>query len=540
MGSPQISFQVRAEGYATLTIEALQSLQQQDQVQAPLPPPFVQPVLDAGSSAQSVPPGPVAAQPPAGTAPGNTGRFSKPWLVWLWNMWRYITQGNDQLSILAPSVDETDIGWYATGSINATDDPATFTATLVGLQRPQTGQADGTGPQVTITNGGSGYSSGAVITVASSNGQGQPALFAAVVTGGVVTGATQTTQGYNLAAPLVVTIAGGGTFAATAILGRQFAIGDYVIWNDPTIPSGKNEYQYEIDQITDITPGGDSGFTCSLVRAGAGSASGQAQYGSLLAAHGAGTALYRLINKEFFANLDIQAGPQVLKFLWDNMTVAAVELNGAGLMNPSLINLAPLPFLSDGVTNNTRSLPACPGLRTMSGAAYTNLGISGVLSLGATAQARVSAQAWESIRTIYAKVRTAPTGATTFNGDANACVVIYVCYIPLGATAMSNVGLIDTLVIDTGLFNSFALTNPPDGRQMPYHAYFPFIAPYADWPPNVLPALAGALNSSLTLQLGWTYPSATIQYAPDGDIDFIVAQVGSTIPGSNLIVTAQV
>ena len=172
----------------------------------------------------------------------------------------------------------------------------------------------------------------------------------------------------------------------------------------------------------------------------------------------------------------------------------------------------------------------------MNGAAYVSLGINGTLSLSSTSVVRVPVQAWESIRTVYAMVRQAPVGATSFHGDANAAIVVYVCYISPGGL----VGLIDTLVIRTGQTTSYSASNAPDGRQMPYHVLWGSVAPNADWPPNLLPKLTGALNAFGNLQLGFAISTTdTVVFAPDGVIDFIVAQVGTSTPGANLTLAVQ-
>ena len=460
----------------------------------------------------------------------QTSKISKPWLQWFWAVYRFITAGGSPtsqlLELLAPSIDETDDAWFGEASVNNSSDPVTATVTLTGVTR--------FGIQLTVSDAGSGYSGTVNVSVASSSGQGQPAKGTAVLSAGGVVGWTQMTQGYNLESPLVVTFSGGGgsNAAATAELGRQFAVGDFVIWNDPTIVA-PNSYSYEIDQITAITPTDDTHFSVTLARGANGAAAGMAQYGSAIAAH-SDAALFRLSNKSWQFNLDTAAGPQILNFLWPNMCVAAVALGqqGQGVIT---VNLAPAPYLEGTTTPNPRLTPPSPGMRTMNGAAYIGLGIPGTLSPSQTAPARAPVQAWESLRTINALVRTAPVGATTFNGNANAAVVVYVCYIsPAGL-----VGLIDTLVINTGQTSSYASTNAPDGRQMPYHAKWGGIAPNADFPPNLLPQLTGALSGG-NLQLGFTISTTTfVPFAPDGVIDFIVAQVGSATPGSGLTIAVQ-
>lgn len=520
---------LRPEFYGQLTLDQLVAnlVQAATGATGLLQPPFPQPVLDLSTTASI---SSITTLQKLLTA-AQASKVSKPWLQWFWAVYRYITEGgtaNSQLlEVLAPSIDETDDAWFGTASVAGTGDPVTATVTLTGLSR--------FGVQLTITDGGSGYSGTPAISIASSNGQGQPAKGTAILNSGSIVGWTQTTQGYNLASPLVVTIAGSGGATATAELGRQFAVGDFVIWNDPTIVS-PNSYSYEIDQITGITPTDDTHFSVTLARAASGAASGMAQYGSAIAAH-SNAALYRLNNKSWLFSLDTAAGPQILNFLWPNMCVAAVVVGQQGQSAAAVgVNLAPLPYLAGGTTPNPRLTPPSPGMRTMNGAAYTNLGVSGSLGVGATSQARIPVQAWESIRTAYAQIRTAPVGATSFNGDANAAVVVYVCYISPGGL----VGLIDTLVIDTGDFASYTALNAPDGRQMPYHPLWGGIAPNADFPPNLLPELTGALTGAGNLQLGFTVSTSTfVSFAPDGTIDFIVAQVGTSTAGANLTVVVQ-
>jgi len=509
----QQPLQVRAEGYGLLTIETLTLLQ--GSTPGIQPPPIRQP------SAQQVPPG---AQQATGDTPDVA---SRPWNTWFLSVYGQLQPSLSTCQFLCPSVDETDSEWYATGTIDGVTDPITFTATLVGQSR--------FGMAGTVIQGGAGYSSATVLNVSGAGGSGYGAQLTPIVEGGAIAGITTVTSGYGYIAPLslVATDTGGGSGSVlVAELGRQFAVGDFILWNDPTIVAGTAGY--EIDQITAIVPIGETSATFTIARNATGAPADQAQYGSPFDAH-ANVAFYRLINKLFVASANPLPGPQVLKFAWDNMTVAAVTAMLPGAP-PYTINLASVPYTPGTTTLNPLTNPAAPGLRTMNGAAYTNLGITGALSIGLTASARVSVQAHESIRTVYAKVLVAPTGPGSFNGDANACIVIYVCYIsPTGV-----VGLIDTLVIDATNFNSYSSSNPPDGRQMPFHALWPFNAPNTDWPPNRLPVCTDALTMAGLLQLPIAPDaSSTVLFEPDGALDFIVAQVGTGTAGSNLVVTVQ-
>ncbi len=536
--TPQLIFQLRpSEYYGCLTLESL--LAQPPAIDSGIDlgrPPIPSPILDLSQGTIGQNQGQVTHEQLVGAL--NTSKFSRPWISWLVRLLQFVTQGSAEaplLEIVAPSVDETDTGWYGNGTIDASTDPVSFTATLTGSSR--------FGLALAIAKPGSGYATAPTLTITDANGDTNGAAATATVSGGFLDTVTVTNSGYGLVAPLTVALAGGGGSGAvvTADVGRQWQIGDYIIWNDPTIPSGKNSYSYEVAQITNIVFIDATHATFTLQRARNGAPTGEAQYGSLLAAHTTKN-FYRLMNKGWIRAIDAQLGPQVIILPWPNMTVAAVVVGQAGQGSPILTNLAPIPFLPGTSTRDVRINPSSVGMRTMNGAAYTTLGITGSLSVGATSQARISAQAWEGIRCVYAKVLTAPVGAVSFNGDANAAIVIYVCFIAPDGT----VGLIDTLVIDTTKFASYPTTNVPDGRQMPYHFLFQRTLPLTDWPPNQLPTIAGALTAGGALQLG-TPPNlpntpsgtASVQFTPDGAIDFIIAQVGSSVAGSNLTVTVQ-
>lgn len=507
---PSLLFQVRAESYACLTIDDFQ-VQNLEQVPGAVlnPPPAQR--------------HPILMMDKASGQPGD--KADTAWWRWFQQTYNVLNQTQPQtgLSFTAPSVDESDIDWFGNSTIDATTDPVTANVVLTGSSR--------FGLEVLITDPGTGIGSPPTFIVSSSNGDGQPATGTTTVSGGSLTSATVTVQGYGLSAPLVVTFSAGNA-KATAALGRQWAIGDFIIWNDPTIVAAA--FSYEIDQIVDIVATDATHAMFKLQRAASNAPAGGAQYGSLKNAH-AGINFWRLINKVFVPDNITSAGPQPLRFLWDQMCVAAVTAWIGGQQNTT-VNLAPLPYIPGGTTPDPRNTPPCPGLRTMNGAAYTNLGLQGNVAVNATAIARVPIQAWESIRTVYGFVRTAPVGATTFNGNVNAAIVIYVVYIDLAG----NVGLVDTLVINTAQTNSYVTANEPDGRQMPYHPFWPTTSPGFDWPPNLLPTVTSGLDANGNLVVPLTFSSASaVLLKPDGFLDFAVAQVGITTAGANLIVTVQ-
>lgn len=534
-------FQVHAggsHGYGFLTLETVLD----DVVAADatlLPPPLPQPTLDPRDASR--------AADPSNPLQLENVRTARPWAAWYESLWNFV-RGSDptRVTILAPSVDETDSEWYITGKLPDTStDPATFDAHLVGNSRH--------GMQVEVLNGGSGYTNATVATISGANGSGKGAVATVTVALGQVV-AVDVVGGYGYQAPLSIIFSdtGGGKGALAKVqLGRQWNVGDYGIWLNPAILGGDQtaiaKFSFEIDLITAIVPVDDTHATITVRRRASGAPKTEAQYGSPIAVQPTGTQFYRLINKDFEVLHRRGNGPQINLLPWPNMTVAAAQVSSAALA-PAVLNLAPAPYLPGTKTRDPRTTPACPGLRTMNGAAYTNLGIFGTLAPGLTAIARVPVQAPESIRTIYGVLRIAPTGPVAFQGDANATAVVYAVYIaPPDAAGNRAVGLVDTLIWHPNEFTSYAPANTligtpdvPHGRQMPYHKYFPLAGTNADWPPNRLPLLTGALDASGNLQLGFTIdPTQTIVFYPDGEMDLIVFQAGATVPGQDLQVVYQ-
>ncbi len=117
----------------------------------------------------------------------------------------------------------------------------------------------------------------------------------------------------------------------TSNFGRSLAVGDYILWDDPSIANGM--YQYEIDVVTSLGP-----FT--VQRRGPGAAAGRAQFDSVKAAH-SGVNFYQLITPAF--NVLWDGSRQVFKFLWDNMIVSAVSGVTIGMRTPDTVNLFPVP-----------------------------------------------------------------------------------------------------------------------------------------------------------------------------------------------------
>ncbi len=201
---------------------------------------------------------PVLGQPATATAPstlGNQGQLlSRAWGTgWATPVTNRLNAlgGATNLQLLrfeAPSLDTTDMAWFATGTIDATTDPVTITAPVTG----------------------------------------------------------------------------------TSIYNRAFAVGDYIIWDDPTSANGR--YQYEIDQITAV-----NGQVFTLSRSQQGQKVG-AYFGSVRAAHTGN--FYRMLDP--FFNVLWDGSQQVFQFLWGNMIVSAVQATTINATTET-VSLIPVP-----------------------------------------------------------------------------------------------------------------------------------------------------------------------------------------------------
>jgi hypothetical protein len=157
---------------------------------------------------------------------------------------------------------------------------------------------------------------------------------------------------------------------------------------------------------------------------------------------------------------------------WDfaapNLAVVAIAAAALadGVSGPvKLTNYTPsasnMPKVA-GVTDFTGS----PGLRTCSGAAYTDIGVGGTLTTGGYADFLARVQAWHSIRNVYGYL----------NAAAGAPVRVAVLYYSPDRTQG---GVIATIAFSAGDILSQPVATA-DGVQMPVGV----------WPPNLLAPIA--------------------------------------------------
>lgn len=312
--------------------------------------------------------------------------------------------------------------------------------------------------------------------------------------------------------------------------GNEFRVGDFILMNNP--------YKYEIDLITEVKGNGN----LVLSRRGPGAPEGYAQFGSLKYSHTPGVWFFKVIPKIFsqgvvqntfgtVAPLTESGLPERWEWAYANKLVLAACSQPIGELGPGpvqMVNLAPTSRLE-------RFIPPCPGLRTLAGSAYTNLGIVGDLSVGQTLFRRVRVQAWETIRSVYCWLETAPVGVASLGDFA---IVLHVMYV---RPALDRAYLIDTLRIAENETTSYSLDNRPDGRQMPYHNIDGGWVLETDWPPNLLPYCPDSWGASgLVLPvIASDNQEDTEVFGPDGFIDAIVEVCGLTTPGANLHLVVQ-
>lgn len=383
-------------------------------------------------------------------------------------------------------VDETDIAWWGQGSIGGSN-PGTLPAIFNGIAAPYHSRF---GQAVNVTGGGGTGYTHATITFIGGGGSGAAAH--AVISSGAVE-IVMDNGGFGYTSVPIMTIDGDGTGAFGLVVLAPLGVSDCFVWNDPG--------SYEICQVMAI----DSGGVVTVARG---------LFGSPIAGHTGD--YFKLVNTGYMRSV-ISEHPE--KLIAVNQCVCAVVATANGQQYYQ--RMAPA---SDGQ-------PPRPGLRTMSGNAYTSLGIVGPLAAGQTSIARMSTQDWEAVRAVYAKVRMPSAGGS---------IIVAVLYF----AANGDVGLIDYCVIPDGEYCSYLSSDPPAGRQMPYHVNWPIRRPDSlDWPPNKMPLLTSGLDASGNPTLPLTFIPGNVLLAPDGapngSIDIIVTQVGSTTAGSDLIVTVQ-
>ena len=314
--------------------------------------------------------------------------------------------------------------------------------------------------------------------------------------------------------------------------GRVFGVGDYILFNDASTIAQQTNTVTGTATITNST----SYEICQILSTGTATATktwviSRAQLQSWPFAHTTACTFYRLIPRVFTAparpnsigETPDSGVPVFWEWAWPNKTIVAVGAKARGVTadgTATLTNLA--PGTASGLSNS-------PGLRTLNGAAYV-LTASGQLAGRQTADQRVTVQSWHSVRTVYGILRTAPTGSP---------LTVQVFYIsPDRGTA----GLIDTITFGTGSFRSYPSASAPASESMPYHATWTpptLTALGSGWPPSILPVYAGAISGGNLTTTGTPNGSA-ITLAPDGEIDFIISQIGTTtIPGSDLTLLVQ-
>jgi hypothetical protein len=410
-----------------------------------------------------------------------------------------------QINFLALCVDETDVNFWGSTTFDAYTTPATAAPTLTGTSRFKKSLL-----KTAITNGGTGYTADFDVIV---SGDGVGCVVRAKVSGGAVTALEIRSRGILYSTMSFAFTNGDGTGAAATATLSCWLPGDYIVWNGGG---------YEIDQITAF-----DGTNMTFARGKFGSAM-EAQTGVFFRVQPRGF-IYSVPVRQNAAGSEspnTQSGiPEAMPpFLCPFQCVLAVQSQAISDAGPGPARVLNLSHAAD-------TDPA-PGLRTLGGNEY-NLGITGALSVGKTADFRVKVRANEAIHVGLGELNTAATGET--GGYA---VEVCLAFITEGGI---HAGLIDKLRFAGSSRYSYPTDGSLDERQMPYHTdWTPTTAMGPqNWPTNLLPEMVSALSGG-KLVTGFSIdPDGTVVFAKDGFLDLIVTQIGSTDPGTDLVVTVQ-
>jgi hypothetical protein len=229
-------------------------------------------------------------------------------------------------------------------------------------------------------------------------------------------------------------------------------------------------------------------------------------------------------------------------FPLSNATVVTVEaavsdLGVLGAYNQEYCQ--PLAYPYPGTVTNKN--PA-PGFRTCQGAIYIDR-LFGILVTGQSLPGWVWVQEDMGIRNVVGTVGVAPVGGSTFNGVlyemTDVAVVFYVLYIEPFRRGLAygdrRVAVLEQCGIRSGEFQSFIPTDIPDFRRTPYRLV---------WPGCRYPVI-GTVSALYDVTLGQLFNSVMpftatgeyLDFQESAELDYVVARVGTTTPGSNLMVS---
>lgn len=274
----------------------------------------------------------------------------------------------------------------------------------------------------------------------------------------------------------------------TAPYARDWEVGDYVCWNDPSqsgVDSGKRRYECgQITVIDSIT--GEWTIQRHWPDAGA----GEATFGSYVEAHG-DVRLYRVLASHFCYDVqkedyifDAAGGKTGIPRRWDiplpSACVVAVYMaaeNEFGLGDWTGQNIS-----YEYQTSNPKLLPPAPGLRTCAGQAYL-FEEPGTIAAGNKATLPIRVQDWASLRTIYGFMGTLPVNPSDGDTLKVRVKILYAADrldgVELQDASQPWTNLEDLLWEKDGTFSDVASSdrgqtwaasssNPPTERRMPY------------------------------------------------------------------------
>lgn len=291
------------------------------------------------------------------------------------------------------------------------------------------------------------------------------------------------------------------TVAEDVTNGLQILNGDFCVVNDSTQnPSITTRRNYEIFKVIGRS-GTAPNITFILSRG---------QLGSIAAIHTAPLRLYKVEKGVFgYATGKEEKLRGKLRdrqpVYWPSTCVVAISAvlrNDVGFGTRKLLNMNPTFYPFPG---NVHQNPPAPGARTCLGSCWT-LTKGGVLVVNGTPDFTVRLTEPHSIRYITAEVGVPPAGAA-IKIDAR-----YVAPRGVGEVdADRKTAKFETLTIPDGARESWDPADMPRDRRTPY---------ILTWPPTTLIRIDDATKELAML--------------PDGELTFLVTQVGSGTAGSDL------
>ena len=296
------------------------------------------------------------------------------------------------------------------------------------------------------------------------------------------------------------------TIVGTSYRGKTFQAGDFIFCVNTSAPS-----LARIAQIKSILGPG----SWSIQYRGAGDTTTQGYFGSSRIA----------ANRIYVCDVDqfkvphrtvdsVVSYSRDFSLLLPSKCVAIVVargVNGSGQGVQTVYNIC--------IENATSGIP---GLFVDNGGFYT-MPLNGTLALKQTLPQWISIRQYAGARCAYTKVKKPPVGASLIID------LLFISYPTSSSNNTRKVAIHSEMTVAVNEFMSYAFNNLPQNRRVPYYGSFPFHELAVVGAYNDIFDSSGTVIAALPL----VPTGEKIFYAADGDLTPMVAQIGSTTPGSD-------